>query len=1521
MDFKSLIKKFENPKKAQQPIRYSTREPINKDKESKKELFIESNAIKDENNNDIISQIYSNSPEELNINENIDNHRKTMGISGNNKVNNSFLSKINMFESKKNKDKNENKKEFVFDRHSLASPFMSDLDNQSRKNTKKNNEIFWDINNITSKEELDNKNKEKTEEQILNDGKIKNEKDTKINEDLNNNNIINNENEKIKKEENIKTDDDIPNENNEEKEEDKVKEINSNKIIEKLNTEKKEEYNDNNIDINNKKDDEIREEISIVKEEKKEQFNTNENPKLEEIKNKEERNEEGINENEEINKESQEIDIVDLIENNENNKNKKEEDDNKYGLYNNLYENLEEVEGRELKSEEGEEKEEDKMGKIKMEEEGIEKEDEEDKIEKVKMKEEEKIVEIKNIEEKEEINEEGKMEEKQIEIKDEEKKEDKKEIKEDKEEESIEEEKKEEEKEKNINKEIIENNNIIEDKKEEEFKDNKDNKNEENNNIENILEENLDITKIIKSKENLLTLDNKNSVNYNDEEENLDNYFNGQNNNNGLGKTFSNIELTNQKSSLYEEDESNDTLIKLSEKEKPKNKKSDEEDLDRNIYEDSKVEKNDKEKNNINIQINLTNLNNVSNSEKTKQMNDLFEYDENEELYKKFNSEDFPIRRYDFNTIESGKKFFKFRFIKSKVENYLKFSVIPNLNNKLFLDKSLSSSGLGHNRMSNSFIRRSLTNKSELSISNMNNYDKEKEIRVYSSEFLKLVEKSIFSFNLKKFKESYGYLKKNRIIYNPSEYGEFLLVVSGFDKNIMGEFLSKNHFPNDKKEVLNSFTNSINVEYPQKKLLECLRILLSRVNLPKDANLILEIINSFSLHYFNENKDNNNFFNIYKSSDNIYLLFSTILALNTMLIRTDIKNMNVISKEEFIQMNKNIDSNVIENIYLELKNEPLSMIDDDYNQNIYKKLSNLVIEKTKIEVNNINDIENTKKFLENNNNIIIEEDLNKSSFEEIKNQRRMTFSSSQNFEMFTQEDKKILSRPIKFLKFSGNNSSHYREFLVYDNNSKLIWAKSIDPKKVKGNIHFIMINDIINVFNGINHSEALQKYFNSNKEKEKNNFITIVSSTRQIDLKADNLQSALSWFKALKSLVLKIKNKEEKKNEKQMYINTTKIKSKIENIWKNSILAKWGDYGDYLLFKVHEKKNDLYNLKLVDKNITSTTQINEEKITIVRRIELLSKEIDNKKKLSENDFFALYDLGLPFFVRRKIWKFLIGNPCNISQILYNSYITQVENVNFDVIDIKYHENVNEVFSCDYIINQMVVDIVKIKDLFLCELISKKLEQNLVMLETFKIIRVFFMIRNDLTYNKNIIPLIFIFLILGENEYNTFCNIFNLICGTNIIKYLLGDEQFIKSSVLFFNNLIKEKVPRVFEHFKKLEITTELYLIPWFEEIFTSTLNYTLLLRVLDLFLLNGDYILYQVGLAIINIQEEDILNSTISEIFKILRRFPYKYKEEGFMEYMNQFSYIKQKYFSWNKENILGEQKQLLYQDFYIEEE
>ena len=159
-----------------------------------------------------------------------------------------------------------------------------------------------------------------------------------------------------------------------------------------------------------------------------------------------------------------------------------------------------------------------------------------------------------------------------------------------------------------------------------------------------------------------------------------------------------------------------------------------------------------------------------------------------------------------------------------------------------------------------------------------------------------------------------------------------------------------------------------------------------------------------------------------------------------------------------------------------------------------------------------------------------------------------------------------------------------------------------------------------------------------------------------------------------------------------------------------------------------------------------------------------------------------------------------------------------------------------------------------------------------------------MIRKDINYNISVINYAFIFILVFNDEYTSFQALFNFICTTNIIKYLIKDESYIKNNCHIFQILIKKYIPKIYEHLNNLDINNELYTISWFENLFTQTLNYKIILRIFDLYLIYGDELLFQIGLTIIKIQEEDLLNYTIDEIFKVLKRLPNKYDEELFFE-------------------------------------
>ena len=847
-----------------------------------------------------------------------------------------------------------------------------------------------------------------------------------------------------------------------------------------------------------------------------------------------------------------------------------------------------------------------------------------------------------------------------------------------------------------------------------------------------------------------------------------------------------------------------------------------------------------------------------------------------------FNEKDFSKRRYDKNNVESGKKFFKLRFLKTKLDT---------INNNL-------------NIMSNNNKKK---DESQL------NVEKERYLRQYNSDFILTLEKSILSFNVKNYKDSYETLKNSLIIKSIKEYGEFLLVVGGFDKFLIGEFLAKQKYPNDKKDALNNFIESINMKYPDISFLDCLRFLFTRLNLPKDANLILEIMDKFSVNYFEVNKINQEFIDIFKSSDKIYLLVSTILALNTMFTRKDIKIKNVIKKDEFIKMNADLSKDYLDKLYDELKKNPISVTLDDTIELIYKKLASLTGEggTNKAEKNNTknlkvnisdknNNIKNEDKSEENNNSSNkLNEKLIKIDSDKINDDEDYYINN------LKEEDKTILKTPQKLYRINKGKKSDIREYVFTDNLTKLYYKAK--PKKL------LDISKLLDVFNGSEHSHNsdILKYLKSNPDEEpfSVNFVSLIFESEQLDLMSDNLDSAMKWYKAVKNLYVlsKIRNKPSNEN-KIISQFETEIKELINNIWE-FILNKWNIYGGYLTIKLMERNIYTNNASLKITNQFEIKKISDKnKKSFLKSIEAkLSKE----KEIDYSDFINLYYIGLPNQTRKNLWQILIGNSCGITKNTYEIYKRKIPSINFKNINAN-KNTVDKVCSNDNTSKQIIQEIIKITVIFSEEIAKKNLDKNDMMNKVYNISRSFCIFRQDLTFNKNIISIIYTLLFIFEEEEDTFIYIINLICS-NLFSIFIGDENEIKAYSNFFNSLLKKYIPKISKLFEKMEITPELYLIPWLEEFYTKTFDLNILNHIFDLFLINGEYILFQTGLSIIKLLEDELANSTINEIFKSLKRISNDINEIDFMYIFQSFDKVKKDVAEWKAENEIAKQKSKLF--------
>lgn len=75
----------------------------------------------------------------------------------------------------------------------------------------------------------------------------------------------------------------------------------------------------------------------------------------------------------------------------------------------------------------------------------------------------------------------------------------------------------------------------------------------------------------------------------------------------------------------------------------------------------------------------------------------------------------------------------------------------------------------------------------------------------------------------------------------------------------------------------------------------------------------------------------------------------------------------------------------------------------------------------------------------------------------------------------------------------------------------------------------------------------------------------------------------------------------------------------------------------------------------------------------------------------------------------------------------------------------------------------------------------------------------------------------------------------------------------------FEKLVKQFMPILGDHLQKYEIQLSVACLPWFLTLFVNSFPLPYALRVLDCFFMEGAKFLFQMGLAILKVNGEEIL--------------------------------------------------------------
>lgn len=96
---------------------------------------------------------------------------------------------------------------------------------------------------------------------------------------------------------------------------------------------------------------------------------------------------------------------------------------------------------------------------------------------------------------------------------------------------------------------------------------------------------------------------------------------------------------------------------------------------------------------------------------------------------------------------------------------------------------------------------------------------------------------------------------------------------------------------------------------------------------------------------------------------------------------------------------------------------------------------------------------------------------------------------------------------------------------------------------------------------------------------------------------------------------------------------------------------------------------------------------------------------------------------------------------------------------------------------------------------------------------------------------------------------------------------------MKVSYYTFLILFKRYMPTLYKHLNKEMFEPSMYITPWFMTLCSSNMPIQLTLRIWDIYFLEGNKILYRIAMAVLKLNEKELLNSSFEEMNIILNTF------------------------------------------------
>ena len=380
--------------------------------------------------------------------------------------------------------------------------------------------------------------------------------------------------------------------------------------------------------------------------------------------------------------------------------------------------------------------------------------------------------------------------------------------------------------------------------------------------------------------------------------------------------------------------------------------------------------------------------------------------------------------------------------------------------------------------------------------------------------------------------------------------------------------------------------------------------------------------------------------------------------------------------------------------------------------------------------------------------------------------------------------------------------------------------ESKNKNKIECDINNITKTPVIHSLNGKDHNMF------------SNNSLMRVKSIIDSDFRSSNFSLDLLYRqKKEKELLQSIANFEDITKENMKLAETIDFKNIPDNI------VKCDEYG-FLLDDERSSKESNSSKYFSDKNvIKNAKEKSENLLKINARIEKWNFMLNNFKEFQTNKYHKLKSRtrkGIPDSLRGYVWQKISGADEYYVKNLYQDLEKEPMDTNIEEIIIR---DLDRTFPncCFY------------KDKY-----GNGQRKLLKVLSNYS------------KYNKNVgyiqgMGFICALLLTYMDEESSFFMLHTLIRKYQLEGIYLPGLEELKKKFYVLLNLEKKFIPKCYKIFVRDDISPRMYASEWFITLFARNLDFNILVRIFDTFLLEGFKVIYRFSLAFIKLKEEELI--------------------------------------------------------------